>query len=102
MINKEAIKQIAKEALYYFDKGRIYRPNRQELDERTFYCPRCRQPLVKTRFKMTTPIFFCPKCKFMIEQGNILDSAERIKQHLEKDINIEIEGDVIINMEEQQ
>lgn len=99
MDRKAIIDKIVKEALYYFDKGRIYRPTRQELDGQTYFCPRCRRPLIKTRFQMATPIFFCKKCKFMIEQSNILDSEERIRKHLDGKNNIDIEveeGDVII------
>jgi ribosomal protein L37AE/L43A len=94
-INSKIVEAILKESIYYFDKGRIYRPTSEELSEKVYYCPRCRKQLTKRRFK-TLPIFLCGKCGFMIERENILDSTERIKQHLEERNKIKIEDSNVV------
>ena len=79
MTKQAIIDLIMKESIYYFDKNRIYRPTTQELQEKTYYCPRCQQPLIKSKQRLR--IYFCPHCNFVLECDNLLDSQERLDEH---------------------
>jgi transcription elongation factor Elf1 len=73
-----------KQSLYYFDKGRIYRPTRQELESKTFICPVCKTPLYKTKQKLIVKIHLCKSCGFMIEHDNVLHTRQQIDEYLTK------------------
>ena len=73
-----------KKAIYYFDKGRIYRPSKRELLLNKFICPVCKKPLFLTKRKIKVKVYFCQSCNFMIEHENILHNNQLITEYLSK------------------
>jgi len=76
-----------KESLYYYDKSKVYRPNRSELSQQLFNCPHCKSLLSRPRHRAIKIIYCCPNCGFQIEEENILSSPDKIQERkdLKKD-----------------
>jgi hypothetical protein len=60
-----------KEALYYYEKGRRYRPTKHEIEKKEFLCPSCKVVMVKKVYKLRTPLFTCPECRWSIRRDDI-------------------------------
>jgi hypothetical protein len=78
-------KVLHKKALYYYDVGNIHRPNINELNNKTFSCPRCKAPLkLIIRKPLSKSIYMCTDCDNFLPYSNILHSEEAIAAHKEK------------------
>jgi len=60
-----------REALYYYEKGRKFRPTKGELKKQEFLCPKCKVILVKVRYKLNDHILSCPECRWSIHRDDI-------------------------------
>lgn len=64
-------------ALYHFERGRRFRPSRQELNSGKFLCPYCpiKVTLRKKLYKMVDGVrhhlLQCPECKWSIRRDDI-------------------------------
>ena len=66
-----------KEALYYYEKGRKYRPTKHELEKKQFLCPKCKIVLRKTVYKLRGPLFTCPDCAWSIRRDDIWTPGQK-------------------------
>lgn len=70
------------EAIYYYDKPKIYRPNFNELDTQLFSCPKCKSKLSLPRTKVLKPVYVCPCCSFKIPYDNVLGDRKRVEEYM--------------------
>jgi len=84
-----------KKSIYHYDKGRIFRPNQKELNESTYYCPKCKSPLERSRNR-SVRMLHCRECGFMIEKDNLLDNKKKIDEYVQKKKDIDIENSNVL------
>ena len=82
--DKETIVAKIVNAVYYYDKPRIYRPNFKEIDSKQFCCPKCKMRLSVPRTRIYKIVYECPQCKFKIPEERLLNSKERIEEYNEE------------------
>ena len=69
-------------AIYYYDKPNVYRPNCKELDTNMFNCPRCKKKLSIPRQTASKPVFTCPGCGFKIPFEQVLHTRDRVEEYM--------------------
>lgn len=67
---------LPKVALYWSSPGRQYRPTRAELENGSYHCPKCKDPLGKAIYRKGTRLFSCVNCLFMIAPEDIYNPDE--------------------------
>ena len=83
-ISKEffKIKKGSKEAMYYYDKSNVFRPNKNELNYSEFKCPRCRGMMVQPRHKIMNPIYKCMGCGHELSAEKVLNNQDKIEEYM--------------------
>lgn len=78
------MKNISKivEAIYYYDKPKVFRPNRDELDHHMFNCPKCKSQLSLPRQRSLNQLYVCPSCNFKSPYENVLNSPDQIEEYM--------------------
>lgn len=77
-----------KESVYYYNKPTVYRPNRQELHNRMFNCPKCKSMMSRPRHKILNIVYSCPSCGFTISETKILADDDSIQREKEMKNNV--------------
>jgi ferritin len=75
---------ISRTALYWTDKGRVYRMTRGEMDGKPV-CPKCKGPMDKQPFTNSDKILVCTKCTFKIPTSSIVTSNPSISIETDED-----------------
>jgi DNA-directed RNA polymerase subunit M/transcription elongation factor TFIIS len=72
-----------KESLYWSDTRNVFRPNKNELNEKLFKCPKCKNILARIKNKNQEPVFFCANCKYEIPEQKLLHDRNKIQEFKE-------------------
>jgi len=79
----------SRRAMYWGGPGRQYRLTKQEQDQGSVVCPRCKSEVSLKPFTKQEKIYTCDDCGFMIPTGKVM--KERVKIEIEPDGEVEIE-----------
>lgn len=86
-LSKDVFQELQKEkfamrknALYWSDKTNVFRPNKNELNEKLFKCPKCRNTLARIKNNKQEQVFFCANCKYEIQEQNLLHDRNKIQE----------------------
>lgn len=82
---------ISRRALYWGDKGRVYRMTRREQQEGVCNCPRCREQMEKEPFTKKEKLMVCPGCGFKIPTSKLVDKKIEIEISPDGSVEVEVE-----------
>jgi predicted RNA-binding Zn-ribbon protein involved in translation (DUF1610 family) len=60
-----------KTALYRYERGRVFRPSKVELEADQFSCPRCHAALISVRIRLQETALSCPNCQWSIHRDDL-------------------------------
>lgn len=69
--------------MYYYDKSNMFRPNRKELHNGLFNCPKCKNMMSTPRTRILEVVYVCPSCGHKIKKEKVLNTHNLINEHKE-------------------
>lgn len=77
-----------KESVYYYNKPKVYRPNKNELHDRMFNCPKCKSMMSRPRHQIINIVYACPSCGFSIAEAKVLADSDSIQREKDTKKNV--------------
>jgi ssDNA-binding Zn-finger/Zn-ribbon topoisomerase 1 len=81
----------SRRAMYWMDKGRVYRLTKGEQECGAAKCPKCKGQMTKERFTKKEKLWACPECGFKVPTGSMVTERPKVEVEVEPDGKIEIE-----------
>jgi len=81
----------SRRALYWGDKGRVYRVTRREQQEGTSVCPKCKGEMEQQPFTKSEKLVSCPGCGFKIPSSKLITERPKVEVEVSPDGEVEVE-----------
>lgn len=78
-----------RQAMYWCSPDRTYRMTKQEQDEDSATCPKCKSHMENEKFTRSERMFRCPDCGFKVPSGKV--TTKKIEIEIEPDGEVEVE-----------
>jgi len=81
----------SRRAMYWMDKGRVYRLTKGEQECGAASCPKCKGQMTKEPFTRKEKLWACPECGFKVPTGSTVTERPKIEIEIEPDGKVEVE-----------
>jgi ssDNA-binding Zn-finger/Zn-ribbon topoisomerase 1 len=81
----------SRRAMYWMDKGRVYRLTKGEQECGAANCPKCKSQMNKEPFTKKEKLWNCPECGFKVPTSATMTQRPKIEIEIDPDGSVEVE-----------